>query len=212
MKQRWLIIELGEVDIKTTRINENNSTTFHKMKRKNMILLITATIMGLTAGIFFCWSVSVTVGLAPLPDKEYITAFQSLNRQIQNPWFFLCLLGTALLLPLSAWMHYHRPAQIQCWLLLAAAVIYLVFVIGITMAANVPMNNALDVFNVHTATDAEITAKRIAFEAPWNRLNNIRTVACIVCLVLTIAACMVRRDMAEMKLAGQFSSGRFMQP
>lgn len=158
--------------------------------------------MGLTAGIFYCWSVSVTIGLAPLIDKEYITAFQSLNRKIQNPLFFLCFFGSALLLPISTWLHYEQPVQLRFWLLLAASIIYLAGVIGVTIIGNVPLNQALDNFNVASANNTEIAARRLIFEAPWNRLNNTRTVACIVSLVLTILACLVKHDIRELKTAG----------
>lgn len=163
------------------------------MKPKNMVLLLTTTMMGLIAGLFFCWSISVTNGLAPLGDREYILAFQSLNRKIQNPVFFSCFMGLVLMLPLSTWLQYERPVPTRFWLLLAASLLYIVGVIGITAVGNIPMNDAMDVFNVDAASAAGITAKRIAFEAPWNRLNNIRTLICIVCLVLTILACMIPR-------------------
>jgi len=160
------------------------------MKRRKMILLITTVIMGLTAGIFYCWSVSVTTGLALMPDKEYITAFQQLNRAILNSLFFICFMGTLFLLPISTWLQYQKPLPVSFWYLLAASIIYLIGVMGVTMSANVPMNNELDVFNTETASAAEITAKRLAFEAKWNFLNNIRTVCCIICLTLTVLACM----------------------
>jgi uncharacterized membrane protein len=164
------------------------------MKRKNMILLITTVIMGLTAGIFYCWSVSVTPGLALLSDKEYIDAFQQLNRAILNPLFLLCFMGTLFLLPISTWVYYQKPLPLRFWLLLAASILYLVGVMGVTMMANVPMNEALDTFNTNTATIAEISAKRQGHEGQWNFLNNIRTICCIICLTLTVIACMTASD------------------
>ena len=155
-----------------------------------MLLLITTIIMGLTAGIFYCWSVSVTRGLSLLPDKEYITAFQALNRAILNPLFFICFMGIAILLPVSTWIYYQKPLPFRFWLLLAASILYLAGVIGVTMAGNVPMNNSLDAFNTITATTAEISAKRTSYESRWNFLNNIRTVTCIICLTLTVLACL----------------------
>lgn len=167
------------------------------MKINYMLLLITTIIMGLTAGIFYCWSVSVTRGLALLPDKEYITVFQALNRAILNPLFFVCFMGIAILLPVSTWVNYQRPLPTRFWLLLAASILYLAGVIGVTIAGNVPMNNSLDIFNANTATAAEISAKRTSYEARWNFLNNIRTVSCIICLTLTVLACLATRDSRE---------------
>jgi len=163
-----------------------------------MLLFTTTIVMGLTAGIFYCWSVAITQGLALLPDKEYITAFQGLNRAILNPLFFICFMGLVVLLPASTWVHYRHPLPVRFWLLLAASVLYITGVIGVTMAGNVPMNDAMDVFDANAASAAEISAKRLAFEGRWNLLNNIRTVACVVCLALTVLACMVPKDSREL--------------
>jgi uncharacterized membrane protein len=162
------------------------------MKSKKMILFLTTIVMGLTAGIFYCWSVSVTPGLALLPDKEYITAFQSLNRAILNPMFLLCFMGLVLLLPLSAFTTWHKPLSAAFWLLCAASLIYIIGVMGVTMAGNVPMNDALDKFNTAAASPSDLAAARAGFEARWNFLNNIRTVSCVLSFGLTIGAGMLR--------------------
>ena len=157
-----------------------------------MILFLTTIVMGLTAGIFYCWSVSVTPGLALLPDKEYITAFQSLNRAILNPLFLLCFMGMVFLLPLSAFISYHKPPPAAFWLLCTASLVYIVGVMGVTMAANVPMNEALDKFNAAAASPSDLSATRTSFEAQWNFLNNIRTLSCVISFALTVGAGMLR--------------------
>jgi len=162
------------------------------MKSKKMILFLTTIVMGLTAGIFYCWSISVTRGLALLPDKEYITAFQALNRAILNPMFLLCFMGLVFLLPLSAFTTWHKPLPAAFWLLCAASLIYIIGVMGVTMAGSVPMNDALDKFNAAAASPSDLAATRAGFEAQWNFLNNIRTVSCVVSFGLTTGAAMLR--------------------
>jgi len=162
------------------------------MKSKKMILFLSTVVMGLSAGIFYCWSVSVTTGLALLPDKEYITAFQALNRAILNPLFLLCFMGPVFLLPLSAIVSYHKPFGPVFWLLCAASLIYIVGVMGITMAWNVPMNDVMDKYNAAAASASDLASTRAGFEARWNFLNNIRTVSCIVSFSMAVAACMLR--------------------
>ena len=60
-----------------------------------MLLVITTTITGLAAGLFYSWSVSVTPGIGRLGDKEYLAAFQAMNRAIINPVFMLCFFDVA---------------------------------------------------------------------------------------------------------------------
>lgn len=158
------------------------------MNRKHMLLLITTIVTGLMAGLFYSWSISVTRGLALLPDREYLAAFQQLNRAILNPLFLFAFMGLAILLPVTTGLHYHRPPSAAFGLLIAASALYLIGVLGITMFGNVPMNESLDAFNIDTATPAQLAAKRAAFEDRWNFLNDIRTVCCLGSFILTVIA------------------------
>ena len=75
------------------------------MKISDAILVITATATALMAGIFFAFSCAVNLGLARLPDSQYVAAMQSINRRIQNPVFFAAFFGASLFLPLSTFLH-----------------------------------------------------------------------------------------------------------
>lgn len=159
-----------------------------------IVLLLAALTTALSAGLFFSWSCSVTLGLARLPDTTYIPAMQSINREILNPVFFTCFFGPAILLPLSTFMHYGQPLSASFWSLLAAAVIYLAGVICVTIFGNVPLNNALDAFNLQLATKEEIASLRAGFEAPWNSLNTVRTVASTISLILVLITCLYGKE------------------
>jgi uncharacterized membrane protein len=58
------------------------------------------------------------------------------------------------------------------------------------MGGNVPLNNALDAFNISTASAEDLAYQRMQFEAPWNRLHQIRTIANAIALVPVILACL----------------------
>ncbi len=159
------------------------------MTLSNIVLVATATLMALIAGLFYAWSCSVIPGVGRLPDREYLAAIQAMNRAILNPVFFLSFIGTALLLPCCSYLHYSQPASVGFWLLAAATLIYIIGGFGLTVAGNVPLNRALDIFPVNSASPEGLAAQRLRFEGPWNRLHTIRTIACIVSLVLVIIAC-----------------------
>ncbi len=157
------------------------------MKTTDIVLIATTTITGLMAGLFFAFSYSVTGGLGKLADAEYIRAFQSINREIQNPLFLACFMGILLLLPVSTYLHYSNPAVFK--LLLAATIIYFGGAFAVTALGNIPLNNAIDAFNIDTATAEQISAQRTAFETRWNNLNLIRVVSSTLSLLLMILAC-----------------------
>lgn len=151
---------------------------------------ITAILLtGLVAGLFYSYACSVTGALGKLSDREYIKAFQSINNAIQNGWFFASFMGSLFILPVAAWLSYNSGgAGAAFWLLLSATVLYAIAVFGVTMLGNVPLNNMLERFNIHTASSQELLSLRERFEVPWNRLNLIRTVGAIVSFLLPVVS------------------------
>ncbi len=136
-------------------------------------------LVGLIAGLFFAYQCSVINGLGALKDREYLSAFQSINRVIQNPVFFTSFLGCVILLPIATYMSYKLGAEQVTSYLVASTIIYIIGVFGVTVIFNVPLNNALDVFDIHSATDSQAHAMRYSFETSWNRWNLVRTLAAI---------------------------------
>ncbi|MBC8152875.1 MAG: DUF1772 domain-containing protein, partial [Bacteroidetes bacterium] len=94
------------------------------------------------------------------------------------------------LLPLSTWMLHSQPRSARFWLLLLASVAYGVGVFGVTVAGNVPLNEALNAVDLTDAPPADLAAHRRAFEQPWNQLHRIRTVVSVTTLILVVVACL----------------------
>lgn len=160
---------------------------------KDLIFLLTALCTALISGLFYAYSCSVNIGLGQLRDNEYLRAMQAINSAIQNPLFFLSFMGTLILLSLNAWIDYQGKLTPGFILMLAAAIIYLVGVFGVTIFGNVPLNDSLATFDIGHATEAQLAAFRSQFEKPWLFYHNIRTVLSIVCLVLVLINCLYVR-------------------
>lgn len=152
----------------------------------NLILIASALVSGLIAGLFYSYSCSVNPGLGALPDVGYLAAMQSINRVILNPAFFLSFIGTLLLLPLSTYQHFGSGQRFY-WLL-GATLVYAIGTFGVTLFGNVPLNDALDKVNL-TSSAQELAQFRLRFEIPWNRLHLIRTVASVVSFAMVVMAC-----------------------
>jgi len=155
----------------------------------DITLLLTVTMAGLMAGLFYTWSCAVSPGLGQLSDEAYLRAMQHTNRAIQNPVFFITFFGILILLPLSVWQQYGLSLP-RFLILLAATVVYFAGSFGVTVFGNIPLNEALDVFDLGAATTEVMAAQRAVFEGPWNTLNTIRTLASVLTLVLTAIACL----------------------
>lgn len=162
------------------------------MKMIMVLLIITAVLTALIAGLFYAYSCSVVLGLGKLSDAEYLKAMQNINREILNPVFFMSFMGTAILLPLSTFLF--RGEQPVFIFLLIATFVYLIGVFGVTIVGNVPMNNLLDQFDISTSTAEAVKQMRENFENRWNFLNNIRTVFSVISILLVVCACIWNKN------------------
>lgn len=162
------------------------------MKIPEIILTITAVLTALIAGLFYAWSVSITLGLLRVSDAEYVSVMQSTNRAIQNPIFFAAFFGAQILLPVCLYLFYGQGARFL--FLLGAFVIYTIGVMGVTIFGNVPLNNRLDRFEMQTASAQEISAARKNHEGVWNNLNTVRTVSSTLAIALVIIACLQSKN------------------
>lgn len=158
----------------------------------SLILIATITATALIAGLFYAYSCSVNIGLGRLPHREYLTAMQNINSAILNPLFLISFMGSFILLPLSAWLNYEQSLSGKFLLLAIASAVYIIGVFGVTMLGNVPLNEMLAGADLKSATVADIARLRLSFEHPWLIWHNIRTIASVVCLVLTVVSCVYK--------------------
>lgn len=166
------------------------------MITRRISLGLALMLLGLSAGFFFTYEASVTLGLAEVDDVTYVKTFQAINATIRNFWFGLVFFGSvpALGFALAA----HRKAKIEIKVLLTAALILYLGCIAITMAGNVPLNDQLALVSSPTPDIAAVA--RAEFEADWNQLNLSRTLA-----VIAGFGCLVAASLAPPNLKGQSS-------
>ena len=155
----------------------------------NLVLAFTTITTGLIAGLFYGYACSVNIGLNSLPDSQYLQAMQSINKEIQNPVFFLSFMGSMPLLIISTYGLYRHGNSTGFYILLTATILYLIGPFGLTVFGNVPLNEALANFNIKGSGLQAIAAQRQKFEHPWNMLHLIRTIAAIITFMLAVSAC-----------------------
>ncbi|MEO5674391.1 MAG: anthrone oxygenase family protein [Chitinophagales bacterium] len=157
-------------------------TTYH------LIQVVTVVLTGLIAGLLYGYDCSVIRGLGHLPDKEYLKAFQSINRAIVNPCFLISFIGSLFMLPIASWLNFHQAPPFTFYVLLSAAIVYTIGVFGITILGNVPLNNLLEDFDISAAPAEMAQAMRQKFEARWNVFHHVRTYAAMVSFLLSVIA------------------------
>jgi len=149
-----------------------------------VLTLLAALGAGMIAGVFFAFSVFVMRALAQLPAPHGVAAMQSINVVVVRSLFLPVFLGTALCCAvLTAWWFVDPPAAVGLWLPIGG-LSYLLGVFGVTMAFNVPLNNALA---RTTPTAGAGDAVWQDYLRRWGRWNHVRTVASLAAaLVLTV--------------------------
>ena len=126
------------------------------------------------AGVMLAFSTSVMPGLGQRPESEAVAAMQAMNAAILNPLFGLAFGGTAIVcLGLAVTAPFTGDTDGAGWRA-AGALLYLVGVLGVTMAVNVPMNEALDAADPDSSSGADMWH---GFRRRWTAWNNLRTVA-----------------------------------
>jgi uncharacterized membrane protein len=137
------------------------------------VLVLATMATGLTAGTFLIYGNAQMPGLRNTDDRTFVGAFQSIDRAINNPWFVGGgFLGALILAIAGALMHLGEPWRPVLPWIIAAAVLHLVVVV-ITVAVNVPLNDAIKAAGDPAVID--VAAAREAFqEAKWVAWNWVR--------------------------------------
>ncbi len=131
---------------------------------------------GLIAGVFFAFSSFVMKALARRPASEGMAAMQSINVVVLNRWFLGVFFGTAALCVValtSSLVQWHAPGA---GLRLIGALLYLMGTIFVTMAFNVPKNEALAAVS---PTDPGAHSLWAEYVTGWTAWNHVRTVAAL---------------------------------
>ena len=128
--------------------------------------------------MFFAFSAFVMQGLGRLPADRGAAAMQEINVTAVTPLFMTALFGTAAVCIAAA------IASGEAYVL-AGAGVYLLGVIVVTIAFNVPRNNALAGADATAQETAELWSRYLR---EWTAWNHVRTVTGLAAAALMTAA------------------------
>lgn len=144
------------------------------------LILLAALGSGLVAGFFFAFSAVIMASLARLPAPQGIAAMNAINVVVLNPWFFAAFFGTALLCLLLTVTNFASPY------IVAGSAIYILGVIVVTMAFNVPLNNALAKVAPESAEGAALWKRYLSVWTAWNHVRTVAPLAACALLILAL--------------------------
>lgn len=149
-----------------------------------LVMLLTILGCGIVAGVFFAFSDFVMKALGGLPAADGIRAMQSINVAVITPLFMTLLFGTGLGC-LALGFHAVRSWETAgAPYLFAGAVSYVVGTVLVTIAFNVPRNEALEAVDPASSNGASLWADYLRSWTAWNHVRTIAAAAATVLLTL----------------------------
>jgi uncharacterized membrane protein len=157
------------------------------MNRTATALHVLATgLLGLMAGFFFAFAVDVAPAMRELDAAGYIGTQQIINRVVRNIPFALLYFGAATTPFLAALALYLAGRRFDAALWLGVALVYVAGVFLVTREINVPINNALALWDP-SAPPAQWQQAR----DDWNFANLARCI--VACASFAAAVAIPRR-------------------
>ena len=153
-----------------------------------VVLIVATFLCSIVAGLVFAFAVVVMPGIKNLNDREFIRAFQAMDRIIQDnqPLFMLVWVGSILALVVSTGLGVAALSGGKRALLIVTTSLYLVAVQLPTFTINIPLNNKLQDLDIDAMSERDPQVVRAEFAPRWNRWNAIRTFFASLVSVLLI--------------------------
>ena len=154
----------------------------------HVILILTTFLCSLVSGLLFAFAVIVMPGIRNLNDKEFIRAFQVIDKVIQNnqPIFMLVWIGSIVFLIVTGVFGFRELNTFNFIILIIALILYLLGVQLPTIAINIPLNNKIQTLVVDNIGELELKKAREEFEPKWNKWNVFRSVISSLTSILLI--------------------------
>ncbi|WNZ27855.1 DUF1772 domain-containing protein [Leptolyngbya sp. NK1-12] len=148
--------------------------------------LFTALGCGLVAGVFFAFSTFVMSALARLQPRDGVVAMQAINITAINPLFMVALFGTGaacLGWVIASLFKWHQLGSVY---LLVGSLLYLIGTVVVTIAFNVPLNNALAAVKPDSPEAANHWNRYLTNWTLWNHVRTITALAAATLLTIAL--------------------------
>jgi uncharacterized membrane protein len=137
---------------------------------------------GMVAGVFLAFSTFIMAALGRVSTANGISAMQMINITVVTPIFMAVLFGSAIICLAFSYVAFRSgPSS----MIMGGSLLYLCGVIGVTMFANVPLNDALQAIDAQSATSSEFWQ---SYQQKWTFWNHIRCLAAIASCAAFIRA------------------------
>ena len=160
------------------------------MRLTILLLVLLSLLLGAAIfGFFYAWVCSTMWGLDAADPRVAIQAMQAMNASVRNGVFAPAFFGTPVFLFATAGVLWFQTFQKSAALFALSGLVYFCFGLILTMAVNVPMNEALATV---TAPNELAVASQIwqDYSPTWQFWNQVRTVASGLSFLIAVVGVM----------------------
>ncbi|MET9802813.1 DUF1772 domain-containing protein [Streptomyces sp. NPDC006368] len=147
-----------------------------------LLLALAVVSTGLYAGFMLIFRTGVMPALARLTDEQFVTVMRHINVYVPRAVFLAVFAGVVVLPAAALAVPVEGRSGTRRWLILAALVCAVLNHL-VTLAGNIPLNNALA-----ASEGGDPGPARAAFESRWNTFHLLRTVLITAAFALLVAA------------------------
>ncbi|MGC1495360.1 MAG: anthrone oxygenase family protein [Sulfitobacter sp.] len=140
------------------------------------LCLISLLLTGALFGFFYAWVCSTMWGLDGADPRVAVAAMQAMNASVRNAVFAPAFFGTPVILLITTITLFATSNRATAMWFGAATLVVALLGVALTMAVNVPMNEALAALPV----PEDIDAARVIWQdysPAWQFWNQMRTIA-----------------------------------
>ncbi|MFF9840336.1 DUF1772 domain-containing protein [Streptomyces sp. NPDC013740] len=150
-----------------------------------LLLVLAVLSTGLYAGFLLIFRTGIMPALARLSDEEFVGAMRRINEYVPRAVFLGVFLGVVVFPAAALLVPVDGRTETQKWLVLGGLVAAVANHL-VTVAGNVPLNNALAAAETSGLPAGEA---RAAFEGRWNGFHLLRTLLVLLSFaLLTVSA------------------------
>lgn len=140
--------------------------------RQRLPVALAGFLTGIMAGFFFAYSFNVNYALLELTGGEYAVVQSLLNKNVRHPVFGFFFFGTAISGVLAVVSNRGHRRKHTFWILVSAAVVYIIGIIVVTSQINFPINEYTESWD-----PASLPLDWDEMRDRWNVANGVRLAA-----------------------------------
>ena len=154
---------------------------------ENGVLALSILVFGYMAGLFWTYTFNVNLAMLQVDGKTYAIMQSLFNENIRHVPFFLLFFSGGFVPVLAVVLNLKNWKQLSFWLIVIAAVVYILGIIFYTRNVNLPLN-----YYTESWDPSSLPLDWAETRDSWNAANAFRVGTSTTSFVMAVMALLIR--------------------